>query len=93
MRTAVLIPYGIVTVVAAFAWQFAFAPDTGFVNPALRQSTRPGSAARFSSLAVIIFAEIWKTTPFMALLLLAGLIQLIPNELYEAASNVDGATA
>ena len=35
VRAAVLIPYGIVTVVAAFAWQFAFSPGTGFVDPAL----------------------------------------------------------
>ena len=46
---------------------------------------------RFSSFAVIIIAEVWKTTPFMALLLLAGLA-LMPDELYEAAK-VDGASA
>ena len=75
VRTSVLIPYGIVTVVAAFAWQYAFDPTTGFVNHAAVRSptTRPGSATGSASFFVIILAEVWKTTPFMALLLLAGL--------------------
>ncbi len=90
VRTSVLIPYGIVTVVAAFAWQFAFAPDTGFVNPALG-TDKAWFGGHVSSLAVIIFAEVWKTTPFMALLLLAGLTT-IDEGLYEAAK-VDGANA
>ena len=90
VRTAVLIPYGIVTVVAAFAWQFAFAPDSGFVNPALGID-KAWFGGHQSSLAIIIFAEVWKTTPFMALLLLAGLTT-IDSGLYEAA-RVDGANA
>jgi multiple sugar transport system permease protein len=90
VRTSVLIPYGIVTVAAAFAWQFAFASDTGFVNPALGMD-KSWFGGHASSLAVIIFAEVWKTTPFMALLLLAGLTT-IDDGLYEAAK-VDGATA
>jgi multiple sugar transport system permease protein len=92
VRTAVLIPYGIITVVAAFAWQFAFAPDTGFVNhlPLIAEDM-DWFGGRFSSFAVIIMAEVWKTTPFMALLLLAGLVT-IDSQLYEAAK-VDGATA
>jgi multiple sugar transport system permease protein len=90
VRTAVLIPYGIVTVAAAFAWQFAFAPDTGFVNPALGID-KAWFGGHISALAVIIFAEVWKTTPFMALLLLAGLTT-IDDGLYEAAK-VDGANA
>jgi multiple sugar transport system permease protein len=90
IRTAVLIPYGIVTVVAAFAWQFAFAPDTGFVNPALGID-KAWFGGHASSLAIIIMAEVWKTTPFMALLLLAGLTT-IDTGLYEAAK-VDGANA
>ncbi len=92
VRTAVLIPYGIVTVVAAFAWFYAFDPESGFVN------TLPFVAddmawfgERFSSFAVIIAAEVWKTTPFMALLLLAGLTT-IDEGLYEAAK-MDGANA
>jgi len=92
VRTAVLIPYGIITVVAAFAWQFAFAPETGFVNhlPLIAEDM-DWFGGRFSSFAVIIMAEVWKTTPFMALLLLAGLVT-IDSQLYEAAK-VDGASA
>ena len=92
VRTSVLIPYGIITVVAAFAWQFAFASDTGFVNnlPLVGDETS-WFGERFSSFVVIIMAEVWKTTPFMALLLLAGLVT-IDKQLYEAAK-VDGATA
>ena len=92
VRTAVLIPYGIVTVVAAFAWFFAFDPSSGFVN---NLPFVPDDKAWFgehnSSLSVIIMAEVWKTTPFMGLLLLAGLAT-IDEGLYEAA-RVDGATA
>ena len=92
VRTVVLIPYGIITVVAAFAWQFAFANESGFVdNLPLIADEKNWFGGHISSLAVIIMAEIWKTTPFMALLLLAGLVT-IPNELYEAA-RVDGASA
>jgi multiple sugar transport system permease protein len=92
VRTAVLIPYGIITVVAAFSWQFAFAPDSGFVNHLpLISEDMDWFGGRFSSFAVIIMAEVWKTTPFMALLLLAGLVT-IDGQLYEAAK-VDGASA
>jgi multiple sugar transport system permease protein len=92
VRTVVLIPYGIITVVAAFAWQFAFATETGFVdNLPFIADEKNWFGGHVSSLAVIIMAEIWKTTPFMALLLLAGLVT-IPDELYEAA-RVDGASA
>ena len=92
IRTSVLIPYGIITVVAAFSWQFAFAPDTGFVNnlPFIADD-KAWFGDRFSSFVVIIMAEVWKTTPFMALLLLAGLVT-IDDQLYEAAK-VDGASA
>jgi multiple sugar transport system permease protein len=92
IRTAVLVPYGIVTVVAAFAWFFAFDPSSGFVN---NLPFVPEEKAWFgetgSSFFVIIMAEVWKTTPFMALLLLAGLAT-IDDGLYEAAK-VDGASA
>jgi multiple sugar transport system permease protein len=92
VRTAVLIPYGIVTVVAAYAWFYAFDPDFGFVNGLpLVPDDQAWFGARDSSFAVIIMAEVWKTTPFMALLLLAGLAT-IDEGLYEAA-RVDGATA
>src|SRR3978361_2366020 len=92
VRTVVLIPYGIITVVAAFAWQFAFASESGFVdNLPFIADEKNWFGGHISSLAVIIMAEIWKTTPFMALLLLAGLVT-IDDGLYEAAK-VDGASA
>jgi multiple sugar transport system permease protein len=92
VRTSVLIPYGIITVVAAFAWFFAFDPASGFVNHLpLIPDDKAWFGGRWSAMSVIIMAEIWKTTPFMALLLLAGLTT-IDDGLYEAAK-VDGATA
>ena len=92
IRTSVLIPYGIVTVVAAFSWQFAFAPDTGFVNQLpLISDDMDWFGVRFSSFSLFIMAEVWNTTPFMALLLLAGLTT-IDDGLYDAAK-VDGANA
>ena len=90
VRTSVLIPYGIITVVASFAWFFAFDPSSGFVNNLpLVADDKAWFGERFSSFFVIIAAEVWKTTPFMALLLLAGLTT-IDEGLYEAAK-VDGA--
>jgi multiple sugar transport system permease protein len=92
VRTAVLIPYGIVTVVAAFAWFYAFDPSSGFVNHLpLIPDDKAWFGDRWSAFAVIVLAEVWKTTPFMALLLLAGLAT-IDEGLYEAA-RVDGANA
>jgi multiple sugar transport system permease protein len=92
VRTSVLIPYGIVTVVAAFAWFYAFDPGSGFVNKLpFVADDKAWFAEQGSALSVIIAAEVWKTTPFMALLLLAGLTT-IDQGLYEAA-RVDGATA
>jgi len=88
VRTSVLIPYGIITVVASLAWKYAFTPGTGFVNPLLGISSDL-LGSRVPSLIVIIMTEVWKTTPFMALLLLAGLA-LVPDELHDAA-RVDGA--
>jgi multiple sugar transport system permease protein len=89
VRTAALIPYGIVTVAAAYSWQFAWTPTTGYLSALF------GNAAPLShtgqAIGVIILAEVWKTTPFMALLLLAGL-SLVPEDLQRAAK-VDGATA
>jgi multiple sugar transport system permease protein len=95
VRAAILIPYAVITVVSAFAWQFAFGISTGFVNSWF--AWLPGIGAdtdwfgeKGSSLLVICLAEIWKTTPFISLLLLAGLAQ-VPEVLQEAAK-VDGAT-
>ncbi len=90
VRTAVLIPYGIVTVVAAYSWQYAWTPSTGYLAALLPKDSAPLTST-VPAIAIIILAEIWKTTPFMALLLLAGL-SLVPNDLLNAA-RVDGATA
>jgi multiple sugar transport system permease protein len=91
VRAAILIPYGMITVVAAFAWKYAFDPTSGFVaGLPLVPDTYAPLTDRSGSLFVIILAEVWKTTPFMALLLLAGLA-LVPDELHEAAK-VDGAS-
>jgi len=95
LRTAILVPYGIITVVSAFAWFYAFDITSGFVNHWFDWVPGIGPdlnwfAAQGTSLFVIIASEIWKTTPFISLLLLAGLAQ-VPTELEEAAE-VDGAT-
>ncbi|WP_229786722.1 MULTISPECIES: carbohydrate ABC transporter permease [Actinokineospora] len=90
VRTVALIPYGIVTVVAAFSWRYAWTQDTGY----LAELVAPESALlteRAPALAIIILAEVWKTVPFMALLLMAGLA-LVPEDLLKAAS-MDGASA
>jgi multiple sugar transport system permease protein len=87
-RTVVLIPYGIVTVVAAFSWQFAWTPEKGYLAALLPSGSAP-LTEQVAALAIIILAEVWKTTPFMALLLLAGLA-LVPDDLLKAAQ-VDGA--
>jgi multiple sugar transport system permease protein len=90
VRTSILIPYGIVTVVAAFSWRYAWSLDSGWIPGLLGLKTDPLTQTGWSYVAVII-TEVWKTTPFMALLLLAGLA-LVPDELHEAAK-VDGANA
>jgi len=89
VRTAILVPYAIITVVAAYSWQYAFANDTGFVNSWLGTNL-DWFGGRWSALFVICLSEVWKTTPFISLLLLAGLAQ-VPDELEEAAL-VDGAS-
>ena len=92
IRTSILIPYGIITVVSGFAWQFAFSYQNGFVNQWL-----PFIGADFNwfgettpAVVAIMISEIWKTTPFMSLLLLAGLAQ-VSEDMIEAAK-VDGAS-
>lgn len=91
MRTSILIPYGIITVVSAFAWQFAFSLNNGFVNAWLPFVAHDFNwfGNKWPAMFAICVSEIWKTTPFMSLLLLAGLAQ-VPREALEAA-RVDGA--
>jgi multiple sugar transport system permease protein len=90
VRTAILIPYGIVTVVAAYSWQYAWTPGTGYLANLLPSGGAP-LTEQWPAILIITGAEIWKTTPFMALLLLAG-VSLVSEDLIKAAK-VDGATA
>ncbi|GAB3616341.1 sugar ABC transporter permease [Okibacterium endophyticum] len=95
LRAVVLVPWSVLTVVAAVMWRTVFDPTLGFVNTVLGAVGLPDDTVWLGSspeaLIVMIFADVWKTAPFMALLLLAGL-QGIPRETYEAAAT-DGANA
>ena len=86
VRTSALVPYAIVTVVAAFSWRFAWTQGLGWLAGDAAPLTE-----KWPSIWIIILAEVWKTVPFMALLLMAGLA-LVPEDLLKAAS-MDGATA
>ncbi len=96
VRTAMLIPWAIPTVVSAQMWKWMYNDVFGVINDLL--VTRLGLletkiawlASPSLALSAIVAVDVWKTTPFMALLLLAGL-QVIPGDIYEAAY-VDGAT-
>ena len=90
VRTAVLVPYGIVTAVASYSWFYAWTPGTGYLANLLPQGSAP-LTEQIPSLGIVVIAEVWKTTPFMSLLLLAGLA-LVPEDLLKAAQ-VDGAGA
>ncbi len=95
VRTSILIPYGIITVVSAYAWQFAFSLNNGWVNSAFAwlpwlEADTNWFGSHWPAMFAIMISEIWKTTPFMSLLLLAGLAQ-ISEDMVEAAQ-VDGAT-
>jgi multiple sugar transport system permease protein len=95
LRTVILVPWAVLTVVTAITWQTIFEPDLGPVNQILSALGLPGGSRVWLgedgwAMAVLIFADVWKTAPFMALLLLAGL-QVIPDDVYDAAK-VDGAT-
>jgi multiple sugar transport system permease protein len=89
LRAIALIPYGIVAVVSAYSWNYAWSLNSGWIPKLLGLSSDPLSHP-FTTYVAIIVAEVWKNTPFMALLLLAGLA-LVPDELHEAAK-IDGAT-
>jgi trehalose/maltose transport system permease protein len=96
MRAMMLVPWAIPTVVAAQMWKWMYNDIYGVVNDAgVRLHLLSHNVAWISqpntALASVAAVDIWKTTPFVALLLLAGL-QVIPTELYEAA-RVDGASA
>ena len=92
VRTAVLLPWAIPTVVAALVWRFMFESPAGLANAVLaRLGVAPPTwfADAVAAWIPLVLADVWKTTPFVALLLLAGL-QNIDRSLYEAA-DVDGA--
>jgi trehalose/maltose transport system permease protein len=93
LRAAVLIPWAIPTVVSAQMWAWMFNDVFGVINYvllALGLIAQPVAwiASPDTALAAVIIVDVWKTTPFMALLLLAGL-QMLPQECYESA-RVDG---
>jgi ABC-type sugar transport system permease subunit len=95
VRAAILVPWAFPTVISAQIWFLMYNDRTGIVSYILQQiHVLPAGGTLLSSNNGIILAaiitDVWKTTPFMALLLLAGL-QVIPHELYEAAG-VDGST-
>jgi ABC-type sugar transport system permease subunit len=94
LRAIVLIPWAIPTVVSSQMWRFIFNDRYGLFNflffgGEVSRYLAPLADPTLAPLAIIA-AEVWKTSPFVALILLAGL-QTIPDELYEAAS-IDGAT-
>jgi multiple sugar transport system permease protein len=95
LRTVVLVPWAVLTVVTAFMWRGIFQAPLGVV-PTVLDAIGIGQGVEWLgekpfALIVMIIADTWKTAPFMALLILAGL-QVIPNDLYEAGK-VDGASA
>ena len=95
VRAAILVPWAFPTVVSAQMWYLMYNDQTGIITYILRGLHLLGASdtligSRNGIITAALITDVWKTTPFMALLLLAGL-QLIPNELYEAAG-VDGST-
>ena len=95
LRAVVLVPWATITAVTAITWRSIFEPNLGFVPQVLDKIGIAQNVLWLGengyALAVMIVADVWKTAPFMALLLLAGL-QVISDDVYEAAK-VDGATA
>lgn len=90
LRAAVLLPWILPTVVAAKLWALVFQPDLGLLSRVLPGSAPALLASPTLALHAAILVDVWKTTPFVALVLLAGL-QAIPDDLARAA-RVDGAS-
>ncbi|MEE8329977.1 MAG: sugar ABC transporter permease [Thermodesulfovibrionia bacterium] len=88
MRAVVLIPWAVPTVVSAKMWEWIYNTDFGILNYILGTDIN-WLGSTFRAINAAIFMDVWKTTPFVTLLLIAGL-QVIPKDLYSAA-NVDGA--
>lgn len=89
LRAAILVPWAIPTAVSGLLWRWMFQAD-GIVNDLTNQQIL-WTAEGFAAQAAVIVAEVWKTAPFIGLLVLAGM-QIIPEEVYEAAK-LDGANA
>ncbi|KAA5610959.1 sugar ABC transporter permease [Rhodovastum atsumiense] len=94
VRAAVLVPWAIPTIVSAQLWNWMFNDIYGVINKVLLDLRLIGAPLAWTAdphlvLGAMILVDVWKTTPFVALLLLAGL-QLVPEECYEAAA-IDGA--
>jgi trehalose/maltose transport system permease protein len=93
VRTAVLIPWAVPTIVSAKMWSWMLNDQFGIVNDALMNLGLISHPLAWTanpelSMISVIMVDVWKTTPFMALLILAGL-QMLPSDCYEAA-RVDG---
>jgi multiple sugar transport system permease protein len=88
VRAVVLIPWAIPTVVSARMWEWIYNTDFGILNYIIGSKIN-WLGSPFLAMNAAIFMDVWKTTPFVAILLMAGL-QIIPQELYQAA-RVDGA--
>jgi multiple sugar transport system permease protein len=96
LRATVLVPWAVLTFGSGLLWRSLFEPNLGFFPSMLSALHLPGADVVWYgqdgyAMATLVFADVWKTAPFMALLLLAGL-QVIPDDVYDAAK-VDGATA
>jgi multiple sugar transport system permease protein len=94
LRTVVLVPWAVLTVVSAITWRTLFEPELGLAPQIFSTIGIAENVVWLGqegyAMAVMVLADVWKTAPFMALLLLAGL-QVIPDDVYDAAK-VDGAT-
>src|SRR5947209_1869303 len=95
VRASILVPWAFPTLISAQMWSLMYNDRTGIISYLLQQMhlLAPGATLLQTNSGIItaaIITDVWKTTPFMALLLLAGL-QVIPTEMYEAA-DVDGST-
>jgi multiple sugar transport system permease protein len=88
VRAVVLVPWAIPTVVSAKMWEWIYNTDFGILNYILGSKIN-WLGSPFLAMNAAVFMDVWKTTPFVAILLMAGL-QIIPRELYQAAK-VDGA--
>jgi len=96
VRAAIFIPWAVPTVVSAELWRTMFDPQQGFVNFILTKLHLPLASttwldSTWTAWAAILIADAWRNTPFVAIVLLAGL-QVIPSDIYEAA-RIDGANA